>query len=113
MQKWEYITIYIVMTSDFKFMTQVGSEIISGNKVWEYINSLGQMGWELVSVVERIGNEPPRQKGTQTVAALFGAMLMGQSTLTVTQHKAVTLGYFYHFKREILQNTQPLTPKSP
>ena len=102
MQKWEYLTIYVVITPDFKFLTQVGSEVISDNKVFEFINSLGQDGWELVNVVERIGNEPSGLSGAQTAGALFGAMAMGQSTLTVTQHKAVTVGYFYHFKREPL-----------
>lgn len=112
MQKWEYLAVYMAITSDFEFMTKVGSEVILGNKVWEYINGLGQDGWELVSVVERIGNEPPQQTGTQRAGALFGAMLAGDTALTVTQHKPVTLGYLYHFKREPLPKTSPLKPKA-
>jgi hypothetical protein len=107
MLKWEYKTIYVVITPDFHFMTKVGSEIFSGNKVPEYINALGQDGWELVNVVERIGNEPPREGATQRgIANVFNAMIVGPTLTSGNQHKAVTLGYFYHFKREVQKETK-------
>jgi hypothetical protein len=108
MQKWEYTRIYIVITPDFGFMTKVGSEILAGEKVWEYINSLGQEGWEMVNVVERIGNEPQLEGVAQRVGNLFNAMMVGPTLTLGTQHKAVTLGYFYHFKRESLGKPQPI-----
>ena len=102
MKNWEYKMLYVVLTSDFQFMTKVGDEIVTGEKVWQQINILGHFGWELVAVVERIGNEPLQGSKLGNVAAIFGAMMVGQSTLTVSQHKAVTLGYLYNFKREVL-----------
>lgn len=103
MKKWEYIVAYVGMTEDFQFEMQVGKEVISGKQVWQHINSLGINGWELVSVVERIGNLPNIGSKVATAGAVFGAMMMGQPTSTVreTTHRAATLGYFYHFKREI------------
>jgi len=115
MQKWEYIAVYVAISPDFNFMTKVGSEIVSGGKVWEYINALGLDGWEMVSVVERIGNELPPQSAEENIGragAFLGAMMAGDTALTVTQHKAVTLGYLYHFKREPLPKTNPLKVKS-
>ncbi len=114
MKKWTYLVAYMIVTENFQFIMQVGKELISGDQVWAYFNSLGQQGWELVNVVERIGNMPYLGSQIGNAASVFGAMMMGQPTTTVqaTTYRPATVGYFYHFKKETSPETSPLqTPK--
>lgn len=101
MKRWEYTILYIAISSDLKFLMQRGKEVITGNQIWEHINTMGLFGWELVTVVERIGDDRNLENVGQAVGDMYAALTFGQPTLNPrTQHKPVTLGYFYHFKRE-------------
>jgi hypothetical protein len=65
----------------------------------EGINALGKSGWELVNVVEEIGNERDENKNGKAIATLLDFAIAGPRVTTATQHKAVTLGYYLWFKR--------------
>ncbi len=100
MQKWEYLVLHVMMTPEIQFAMKLGEETFTGKRVWEHMNTLGRDGWELVAVAEIVGNERSAQSNLDKGFAMVGARMMGDTTLTVTQHRPVTLGYLYHFKRE-------------
>ena len=98
MQKWEYLKIHIMLEQGSLFSYQ-SQKIIDDREIMERINALGKSGWELVNVVEEVGNERDKNKSSNVVAALLDFAIAGPRVTTANQHKTVTLGYYLWFKR--------------
>jgi len=95
-------------SNDGKYYMQVEGTALTGDQILDYINQEGEAGWELISVVQKIGNEifydPKAQKKAEKSAGeilgnLFTGMMAGPVVTPSTQHRAATIGYWFWFKR--------------
>ena len=53
MQKWEYLEVIyadVVTSVNGKTIGEVGLLRAKGPKVWEFLNEMGQQGWEVVGL---------------------------------------------------------------
>jgi hypothetical protein len=98
MQKWEYKKLFVMLEEGKLFLLHSG-KIVQDQEVLEFINSLGKVGWELVNIVDEIGNERPRNKTGKLVASLFDFAIAGPRVTPMTQYRTVTLGYHLWFRR--------------
>jgi hypothetical protein len=97
MNKWVYKVIYIFLESG-QYVIRFKSKLLEGAEVLDFINQLGDEGWELVSVVQRIGNEI--NVNSSATGDFLVAVTAGPQVTDRSQHKAVTLGYTLWFKRQ-------------
>jgi hypothetical protein len=95
-------------SNDGNYYMQVDNSVITGEQTLEYLNEFGDQGWELVSVVQKVGNEifydPKAANKTGKSAGeifgnLFNGMMVGPAVTTSTQYKTATIGYSFWFKR--------------
>jgi tetratricopeptide (TPR) repeat protein len=98
MNKWEYLKIHIMLEQGI-ILFYKAKRLLKEDDVTDYITSLGKEGWELVNVVEEIGNERVENKESKAIAGLFDLAIAGPRVTAQNQHKAVTLGYYLWFKR--------------
>ena len=98
MQKWEYKYLFINF-EDRKYSIHSKDKTIIGNEIIVYINELGDDGWELINVVQRIGNEAPLKSVGQAAGAVAVGLFAGPQVTPQTQYKTATLGYALWFKR--------------
>jgi len=98
MKKWEYLELHLVLEQGKLYLYQP-PKIFKGEEVVNYINTLGKEGWELINAVEETGNERSDNKEGQAIASLLDLAIAGPRVTNMTQHRAVTLGYFLWFKR--------------
>ena len=98
--RWEFEWIFVELDSG-RPVIEKGDLFLEGNRAWDHIMSMGKSGWELVSVVQAIGDISKKDTSTK-VASLFDFAMAGPRVTPATQHRAATVGYFFWFKRPLL-----------
>src|SRR6266498_4630156 len=108
MQRWEYKRLYMYASNDGNYYMQVDNGVITGEQTLEYINQMGDQGWELVSVVQKIGNEifyDPKsgqkvgKSAGEVLGNLFTGMTVGPAVTSSTPYKSATIGYSFWLTR--------------
>jgi len=108
MQHWEYKRLFMYASNDGKYYMKGSENTITGKQILEYINQIGDEGWELVTVTQKVGNEifydsekdKKAEKSTgQSFADLFTGMMAGPAVTSSSQYKSATIGYWFWFKR--------------
>jgi hypothetical protein len=108
MQRWEYKRLFMYASSDGSYHIRGTERTITGEQILELINQLGDLGWELVSVAQKIGNEiffdPKTEKKaerstSEALGNLFSGLVAGPAVTPSTQYKSATIGYWFWFKR--------------
>ena len=99
MKKWEYAMVFVTLDTKGEWTMRLGTDTLKWEGIYNYFDSLGTDGWELVSVVSHIGDTNPQQRGS-SVSQEFANLMVGPGVTTMTQHKAGTIGYLFAFKRE-------------
>ena len=98
MNKWEYLRIYVICKQGTLLLNKA-KRWLKDDEISNYLSSLGKAGWELVNVVEEIGGERKENQDGSVVAGLLDLAIAGPRVTTQNQHRAVTLGYHFWFKR--------------
>ena len=93
--------VFVSIDTNGEWTMRLGTNTLKWEGIYNYFNSLGTDGWELVSVVSHIGDTNPLQ-AEAGVGREFANLMVGPGVTTMTQHKAGTTGYLFSFKREIL-----------
>ena len=58
MQRWEY-RLEVVYLENGVYVLDIGGSLIHGKDIWDFLMSLGELGWEMISVVTEIGDTNP------------------------------------------------------
>ena len=99
MKKWEYFMAFVSINSNGEWSMRLGSDTLKWEGIHNYFNSIGEQGWELITVTSHIGDTNPQQNTAKT-QKFMDAMIAGPRVTTMTQHITGTNGYLFSFKRE-------------
>ncbi len=108
MQRWEYKRLFMYVSNDGKYYMKASGETLNGKKILDHLNLLGNDGWEIITIVQKIGNEifydlekdkKADKSAGEILGNLFTGMVSGPVVTPSTQHKTATVGYWFWLKK--------------